>query len=88
MSKVLKFYSPLCGPCKVLESNLKASGINYININIFEDGYIKDLGNINELTEHFGIRTVPTLIKIDSYGKELERRVGILSVEQLKEFAK
>ena len=43
MAKLLKFYSPLCGPCKVMDKNLKDSGVEYVNINIFEDACHDDL---------------------------------------------
>ena len=87
MIKILKFYSPLCGPCKVLEKNLKDSGIEYVDINIFEDAYHDGLGTTEHLVEYYNIRAVPTLIKIDESGEELHRHVGILNVEHLKEFA-
>lgn len=87
MARLLKFYSPLCGPCKVLEGNLKNSGIAYTDINIFGDENIDGLGTTDDIVEHYNIRSVPTLIKIDDSGLELDRRVGILSVEQIKEFA-
>lgn len=85
--KILKFYSPLCGPCKVLKKNLKDSKIEYVDINIFEDVCYDDLGTTEHLVEHYNIRAVPTLIKINETGEELNRHIGILSVEQLKEFA-
>ena len=88
MAKILKFYSPLCGPCKVLEKNLKDSGIEYVNINIFEDECIDNLGSTDHLVEHYGIRSIPALVKIDDSGEVIDKKVGILSVEQIKEFAK
>lgn len=87
MAKLLKFYSPLCGPCKVLEKNLKDSNIEYVDVNIFGDACYGDLGTTEHLIEHYNIRSVPTLIKIDETGEELGRHVGIMNVEQLKEFA-
>lgn len=87
MVKILKFYSPLCGPCKVLEKNLIDSKIEYISINIFDDAYYDGLGTTALLIEHYNIRAVPTLIKINDTGEELNRHIGILNVEQLKEFA-
>ena len=86
MAKLLKFYSPLCGPCKVLEKNLKDSNIEYVDVNIFGDACYDDLGTTEHLIEHYNIRSVPTLIKINETGEELSRHVGILNVEQLKEF--
>lgn len=88
MAKILKFYSPLCGPCKVLEQNLKDSGIEYVSINIFDDECIDNLGNTEHLVEHYGVKALPTLIKIDDSGEVLDKKVGILNVEQLKDFAK
>ena len=32
--KLIKVFSKTCGPCKVLERNLKQSGIEYINIDV------------------------------------------------------
>lgn len=87
MAKILKFYSPLCGPCKVLEKNLKDSGIKYVNINIFEDECIDNLGSTDHLVEHYGIKSIPALVKIDDVGEVIDKKVGILSVEQIKEFA-
>lgn len=87
MAKLLKFYSPLCGPCKVLEKNLKDSNIEYVDVNIFGDACYDGLGTTEHLIEHYNIRSVPTLIKIDETGEELGRHVGIMNVEQLKEFA-
>ena len=88
MAKILKFYSPLCGPCRVLEQNLKDSGIEYVSINIFDDECIDNLGNTEHLVEHYDVKALPTLIKIDDSGEVLDKKVGILNVEQLKEFAK
>ena len=88
MAKILKFYSPLCGPCKVLDKNLKDSGIEYVNVNIFEDECIEELGSTDQLVEHYGIRSIPALVKIGDSGEVIDKKVGILSVEQIKEFAK
>lgn len=88
MAKILKFYSPLCGPCRVLEQNLKDSGIEYVNVNIFEDECIDNLGSADQLVEHYDIKSIPALVKINASGDVVDKKIGILSVEQLKEFAK
>lgn len=86
MAKLLKFYSPLCGPCKVMDKNLKDSGVEYVNINIFEDACHDDLGTTEHLVEHYNVRAIPTLIKINDVGEVISKHVGILTVEQIKEF--
>ena len=72
--KIIKFYSETCGPCKVLDSNLKKAGIEYESINVNVD---------DVLVKKYKIRAVPTLIKEDN-GVEIERYTGIMTEEQLK----
>lgn len=74
--KIIKFYSDTCGPCKVLDSNLKRAGIKYESINANDD-------ENDVLVEKYKIRAVPTLIKEDN-GVEIARHVGIMTEEQLK----
>ena len=83
--KILKFYSNTCGPCKVLERNLKEAGIEYEDIDVMDPGIIDELDDV-DLLEYYHIKAVPTLVIIDSQGNEIKRNVGILPVDKLKEF--
>lgn len=74
--KIIKFYSDTCGPCKVLDSNLKKAGIEYESINANSD-------ENDTLVEKYKIRAVPTLIKEEN-GIEVARHIGIMTEEQLK----
>lgn len=74
--KIIKFYSDTCGPCKVLDSNLKKAGIDYESINANSD-------ENDTLVEKYKIRAVPTLIKEEN-GIEIARHIGIMTEEQLK----
>lgn len=75
--KILKFFSPFCGPCKVLDKNLKSSGVSYTSVDITsEEG--------EPLVETYSVKAVPTLIITDDEGKELMRNVGIMSPENIK----
>lgn len=74
--KIIKFYSDTCGPCKVLDFNLKKAGIEYESINANDD-------ENDTIVEKYKIRAVPTLIKEDN-GVEIARHVGIMTEEQLK----
>lgn len=79
MSKLLKFYSKTCGPCKVLEKNLKQAEVEYKSIEVSTpDG--------EALSYKYGVMTVPTLILTDDNGDMLKKNVGILNVEQIKHF--
>lgn len=74
--KIIKFYSDTCGPCKVLDSNLKKARIEYESINANSD-------ENDTLVEKYKIRAVPTLIKEEN-GIEVARHIGIMTEEQLK----
>lgn len=74
--KIIKFYSDTCGPCKVLDSNLKKAGIDYESINANSDE--NDI-----LVEKYKIQSVPTLIKEEN-GVEVDRHIGVMTEEQLK----
>jgi thioredoxin-related protein len=70
MIKVLKFYSPTCAPCKVLEENLKEKGLE--SINVFE--------NI-ELGAKYGIRKLPMLVFLRGE-EEIHRVGGVISAQE------
>lgn len=78
METILKFYSPLCGPCKVLEKNLQEAGVEYNSINVFEDD--------NNLAEKYDVRSIPTLVKLSPSGEVVAKVSGIMTVEQIKTF--
>ena len=83
--KVYKFYSQGCGPCKVVDKNLKEVGVKYTAINIMnESEYASPDGDYN-LLEQFNIRNVPTLVITDDEGNIKDKFVGVVTVAKLKE---
>ena len=70
----LKFYSPTCQPCKVVDLLFKSQGIKYTDINVAED---------QEMAVKYNVRGVPTVIIIDDDGKEIQRAVGLPQIEKL-----
>lgn len=77
--KIIKVFSESCGPCKVLEKNLAEAGIEHESVNV--DSEEGDL-----IVDKYKIRAVPTLLIVDEEGDLLDKRVGILTIPQLKEF--
>ena len=79
--KLIKIYSKTCGPCKVLEKNLVESGVKYDSVDVAsEEG--------EDLTETYSVRAVPTLLLVDDNSTLLNKRTGILSVDEIKLFAR
>ena len=73
--KLYYFSAPWCGPCKVLGPQMEKSGLAYTKVNVDTD---------TELSAKFGIRNVPTLLKVDSQGNEISRIVGVKPITEIK----
>jgi len=67
MSKIYYFSAPWCGPCKMLAPTMERSGLPFQKVNVDED---------QTLSAKYGIRNVPTLVKVDASGNEVSRLVG------------
>ena len=81
MKKILKFFSPTCGPCKVMSKNLeevtKATGVEIQNVDITDE-------DNESLLDEWKPRTVPTVIVIDSKDKVHEFK-GIVPAQKIIE---
>ena len=80
-NSLVKIGTGFCGPCKLVEENLKQLESEYPEIKF----YLVDAEEAEDMVEELGIRNVPTLIRYKD-GIETDRRVGMMTKEQLKEF--
>lgn len=79
MKKILKFYSPTCGPCRIMSKNLSAiEGVEIQDIDVTDDSN-------SELIEKWEVRSIPTTIVLDENGNKLKRFMGIFSANKIKE---
>lgn len=79
MKKILKFYSPTCGPCKIVSKNLEQ--INNVEI---EDIDVIDSEN-EELILKYNIRSVPTIIVLGEDNEVQAEFKGIVPINKIKE---
>lgn len=79
--KVLKFFSPTCGPCKVLDRNLQEAGIQYESIDITDDAN-------EELLTKYNITSIPTLLGVDEKGNAVLRNKGVISTQDIIKYFK
>lgn len=80
MKTLLKFEAPWCASCKVLTNLLKdvdLSGIEVVPINIDVD---------TASAKAYNVRSIPTLVLLDSTGEEIRRSTGALTKDQLMKF--
>jgi thioredoxin 1 len=79
MKKVIRFTASWCQPCKML-----ASIIEEIDTNIPIE--VVDIDVSQDVAIEFGIRGVPTLVKIDENGNVTGRLVGLNTKNLVEEF--
>ena len=78
MNKILYFTASWCGPCKALAptiQQLQSEGLNIQKV---------DVDNDQSLSAQYGVRNVPTLIKIDASGNAGARLVGNQTAEAIR----
>lgn len=82
---LLDFYAEWCGPCKVMKPAIDAIEKKYegqlevrkVNVDDFPD-----------IAEMYSVKSIPTLVFIDSFGLEVNRTVGSMSAAKLEETLK
>lgn len=79
--KYLYFSAPWCGPCKMFGPVMDkvAQEVPVQKVNVDTDTMI---------TTEYAIRNVPTVVLVNSAGKELARKVGVQQKESLIELYK
>ena len=75
--KFYKFYADWCGPCRVLTTTLNKEQIEYELINV---------DNNEELVKKYNIKTIPVFIAVKDDGTEIDRFVGVKSVDAIKQW--
>ena len=79
---VVEFWASWCPPCKMMEPMIKDLAEEYKdNVEIVKINVDKN----KNVSDDFGIMGVPTIIVFKD-GKEMKRRVGAASKEQIVDF--
>lgn len=72
---LVDFYAEWCGPCKMLAPNLEKLDYNILKV---------DVDKFQDLAISYGVMSVPTLILFKG-GKEINKSIGYLDIDELKE---
>lgn len=79
MKKVLKFYSKVCAPCRLMGKRLEE--LNNVEITSVD---INDSSN-TELVKKYEVRSVPTIIVLDNNDNIITKFIGVVTTDKLKE---
>lgn len=79
MNKILLFKLSTCGPCKLLSKLFTQLRINKEEVTLDKDD------NADLMSDKYNIKSVPTVVVLNSEGEELGRFVGFKTKEQLLE---
>lgn len=79
MKKILYFSAPWCGPCKQfgpVMDRISQTGILVEKVNV---------DNAPAVAAAYNVRSVPTIVVVNSTGNEIGRSVGMISETQVRE---
>lgn len=76
--KVLRFFSPTCGPCRVMGEKLK----NLQGCEIEEIDATRAEGM--EKAELYGVRSIPTCVLVDDNGVMIQSFKGVFDISELQ----
>ena len=79
MEKIIRFTASWCQPCKAMASILEEIDTN-IPIEVV------DIDAQQDVAIEYGIRGVPTLVKVDNNGNVAGRMVGVKAKNLVEEF--
>lgn len=77
INKILKFSASWCSPCRVLKQNLEG----FTRVPVEE---IDVEANTDEVTK-YSIRNIPVLVYLDENRNEIDRTVGLVTVQKINE---
>ena len=79
---VVDFFATWCGPCKRMKPNLEefASASESVKV------VMADVDGLQDILPDYDIVSVPTIVLFNE-GKEIKRRSGYMSVEDLEKFS-
>tara|TARA_B110000238_G_C15937988_1_gene357669 strand:- start:391 stop:642 length:252 start_codon:yes stop_codon:yes gene_type:complete len=80
MNKLIYISAPWCGPCKMfgpVMAKIAESGIPVQKLDADKD---------QESVMKYGVRSIPTVVKVDANGVVLGKFVGVKNLEEIKSF--
>lgn len=79
-NSMVDFFADWCGPCQMMEPIFEKISKEPSDVNFFR----VDVDNNKEIAGIYAVRSIPTLVFIKD-GKEVDRHLGLLNEDALKE---
>lgn len=79
MKRILKFFSPTCGPCKVMSKALSTlEGVEVQDVDITDE-------DNQSLLDEWKPRTVPTIVVLNEESQLVKEFKGVVPIDKIKE---
>ncbi len=79
---LIDFYAAWCAPCKVLESTVLADPRVREALEVYV--FVKvDTDHLVDTSDYFNVVGLPTMVVLDSGGREIYRREGMVEADEL-----
>ena len=83
-NKLIYVSATWCGPCKLFAPTMNKVGkkvpVEKLDADVYQE--LRKEGKM----EDFGIRSIPTTVKVDASGKMLDKFVGVKSEQEVLDF--
>lgn len=83
MLEVKKFWSPSCGPCRMLAPIMEKVLIDYPNIKLVDINTDDDMREGGENVKKYGVRSIPAVF-IERDGEVIEKFIGAKSEQDIR----
>lgn len=79
---VVDFFATWCGPCKRMKPNLEQFALTTEDVKVV----MADVDGLQDILPNYDVVSVPTIVLFHE-GKEVRRKSGYMSVEDLESFS-
>jgi thioredoxin 1 len=79
---VVDFFATWCGPCKRMKPNLEQFALATEDVKVV----LADVDGLQDILPNYDVVSVPTIVLFHE-GKEVRRKSGYMSVEDLESFS-
>ena len=83
MLEIKKFWSPSCGPCRMLAPIMEKVMVDYPSVKLIDINTDEDISNGRVNIDKYGIRSIPAVF-IEKDGEIVEKFLGVKTEQEIR----